>query len=200
MFITIYGINNIGKSTQVRMLVERLQKKSYPTEYLKYPIYDLEPTGPAIDRILRSGEKQAISEIELQSLYAQNRRDFEPKLKDMLAQGQLVVAEDYVGTGIAWGLAKGANLEDLEKVNAGLLKEDLVILLDGESFNKNRETQHIHEGSDELLQKCREAHLLLAKRYGWQIVNANQELGKVSDDIWNCVRDGLKPVSDNTSH
>ncbi len=45
MLITLYGVNNIGKSTQARFLVERLQAEGHRVEYLKYPIYDLEPTG-----------------------------------------------------------------------------------------------------------------------------------------------------------
>jgi len=187
MFITIYGINNIGKSTQVKLLVERLREAGHETEYLKYPIYDLEPTGPRIDEVLRGGKSQDIGEEELQGYYAQNRRDFEPTLKSWLSEGKKVVAEDYVGTGIAWGVSKGADLEELEKINSGLLKENLAILLDGESFSKDRETQHIHEGNADLMQKCKEVHLMLAERYSWKIVNANRSIDEVHEDVWKVV-------------
>ena len=69
VFIVIYGINNIGKSTQVEMLVDALRGLNLPVERIKYPIYDLTPTGPKINEILRSGKKQEISEEELQKIY-----------------------------------------------------------------------------------------------------------------------------------
>ena len=86
-FIVIYGTNNLGKSTQAKLLVEKLKKNKINAQYLKYPIYKLAPTGPKLNDILRSGQKQEISEIELQELYAQNRKDFQPELEKMLNDG-----------------------------------------------------------------------------------------------------------------
>ena len=80
LFIVIYGINNLGKSTQAEMLVDSLTKAGLTAEYIKYPIYDLKPTGPKINEILRGGHKQMISEIKFQTLYAQNRLDFQAHL------------------------------------------------------------------------------------------------------------------------
>ena len=109
-FITIYGINNIGKSTQARMLVDRLNKEGCKTEYWKYPVYDLKPTGPFINSVLRS-KKQKISEEEMQIWYVLNRFQKQPELEKKLDERISIVAEDYIGTGIAWGYAKGADLE-----------------------------------------------------------------------------------------
>ena len=128
-FITLYGINNIGKSTHAKMLVERLVQEGYDAVYLKYPIYDLEPTGPRINAILRSEGNQEISEKDLQMLFKENRRDFEPQLREMISMGKIVVAEDYTQTGIAWGTAKGLEEIWMEDLNLGLLEEDFAILL-----------------------------------------------------------------------
>jgi dTMP kinase len=190
--IVIYGSNNLGKTTQAKLLVEKLKQQGLQAEYLKYPIYDIEPTGPQIDKILRSGQAQTISEIELQELYAQNRRDFQPKLKEKLDQGINIVAEDYIGTGLAWGVTKGAELEELTQQNQGLITEDVIILLDGERFLDGKEDNHLHEGSDELMTKNRQVHLDLAKKYNWQVVKANQMVQKAHEDIWQKVRTVLK--------
>lgn len=188
MFIVLYGINNLGKSTQAKLLVERLEKSSQPTEYLKYPIYELAPTGPRLNQILRGGQAQAISEIELQTLYAQNRRDYQPQLEAKLASGIIIVAEDYTGTGIAWGMAKGASLDDLEAVNRGLRQEDLGILLEGKRFLEGKEQTHLHESNDVLMERCRLTHRELADRYGWKKVQANQPIEKVAEAIWKIVQ------------
>ncbi|MBI3290748.1 hypothetical protein HYZ76_00530 [Candidatus Falkowbacteria bacterium] len=186
--IVIYGTNNLGKSTQAKLLLNNLLAAGHRAEYIKYPIYDLTPTGPEINKILRSGGKQKISELELQQLYAQNRFDFEPELKKKLNQGVCVIAEDYIGTGLAWGVTKGAPLEELEKQNQGLIKEDLIFLLDGERFIEGKEKSHLHESSDELMKKNREIHLELAQKYGWRIIDANRPVREVQEEIWQRVK------------
>jgi len=45
-FIVLYGINNLGKTTQTRILVDKLKLHGLKAEYLKYPVYDLAPSGP----------------------------------------------------------------------------------------------------------------------------------------------------------
>lgn len=186
-FIVIYGINNLGKSTQAHLLVYTIRKLGKKAEYLKYPVYTLDPTGPKINEILRKKIVQNISEESFQSLYAQNRRDFEPRLLKKLCDGVNIVAEDYIGTGLAWGIAKGADRHILEYQNQDLLREDIAILLDGERFLDAKENSHLHEKSDKLMKKCRETHRMLAKKFGWHIIHANQTRKKIQHDIWKIV-------------
>lgn len=190
-FIVIYGINNIGKSTQARLLAGRLKHEGIEARYVKYPIYDLEPTGPRLDRILRHDAESDIRETDLQMIYAQNRRDFQRELQEILEKGKWVVAEDYTGTGIAWGWTKGADLDTLENMNRDLLKEDLAILLDGDRFIEGKEHNHIHERQDALADECRKNHLAFAERYGWSVVDANRSIDEVQSDIWEIVKSKL---------
>jgi hypothetical protein len=44
-----------------------------------------------------------MDEHELQLWFVLNRYQYEPELKKLLNDGYIVIAEDYVGTGIAWG-------------------------------------------------------------------------------------------------
>lgn len=186
-FVVLYGINNIGKSTQAKMLVERLKKEGLPVQFFKYPRYDIEPTGGRINSILREGMEGNISEIDLQQLYAQNRRDSEPVLHIFLNRGYNIVSEDYSGTGIAWGWTKGADLDKLEEMNQGLTKEDIAILLDGERFLEGKEKDHIHERENDLVVRCREKHLELGEKYGWIKVDANRPKEDVHASIWEIV-------------
>lgn len=104
----------------------------------------------------------------------------------MLRDGKWIVAEDYKGTGIAWGITRGMTLSQMEELNNGLYPEDLAILLDGERFTGSIEREHRYEGSIDW-QRNREIHLQLADRYDWKIVNANQSIEKVTDNIWQIV-------------
>lgn len=170
MLITLYGVNNIGKSTQAKKLVKNLQKLGFKAKYVKYPIYDLKPTGPFINSILRSSNKQKISEEELQMWFTLNRYQYEPKLKKLLEKEYIVVAEDYIGTALAWGSVKGANLKWLEELNKKLLKEDLAILIKGKRSESAIEEKHIHENADDLIQKVQRQMASLAKLKKWKTV------------------------------
>jgi len=194
IFIVLYGINNLGKSTQAQLLVDSLNQAGLKAEYLKYPIYDLKPTGPKINAILRNTDKQPISEEEFQTLYTKNRFDFQPQLCKMLTEGVTVVAEDYIGTGLAWGASKGADLEKLIEANRGLVKPDVEILLDGERFLEAREDVHRHESNKELMEQCRDCHLQLAARFGWEIIDANQSIEEVQADILKVIENKIKSL------
>lgn len=181
-FIVLYGSNNIGKSEQVKQLANAFVDKELEFLKIKYPIYNLQPTGPKINKLLRTSSK--ISELELQKVFAQNRRDFQPILENILDSGVHVLAEDYTGTGLAWGLTRDCSIEELEDINKDLLVPDLAILIDGKRFFTKVEEGHRNEGSSQdTWERNRKMHQFLAKRYGWSIVNANQKIEEVHSDI-----------------
>ncbi len=194
LFIVIYGINNIGKSTQVEMLLEAFKKAKLEVKHIKYPIYDLEPTGSKINEVLRSGKEQVMSEVALQKLYAKNRLDYQSELIRMLASGINIIAEDYVGTGLGWGWTKGAEIEELIKINRGLLKPDIVVLLDGERYLEGKEENHIHETNDEWMETCRDKYMELATRFNWEVVDANQTRDEVHDNIIDVIEKKVKEL------
>lgn len=188
-FIVIYGANNIGKSTQIGLLVKRLESEGKKVKRLKYPIYDLEPTGPLLNRFLR--EKTGMDEFSAQKIFTQNRRDFEPTLKKYLKDGYWVVAEDYKGTGISWGVANGVPLDTMLKLNENLYEENLAILMDSEAqFSESIEKGH-HNEDNGRWEKGRDMHRKVGKIFGWKVVNANQEVDKVASDIWEIIERSL---------
>lgn len=187
-FICLYGINNLGKSTQANLLVARLREAGHRAEYLKYPIYDLEPTGPLLYKILRDKNVKLENPTAKQLIYTANRVQYADELEKLLQENDFVIAEDYVGTGLAWGTAEGADLDYLEQVNANLRKADLEILIDGERFTEAVEKGHVHETNSDLTNRCRQVHLDLAKKYGWPIVNANQSIDKVYEEIFSHIK------------
>ncbi len=159
------------------MLAERLG-----AHYIKYPVYDLYPTGPAINAVLRHGAPSTA--LELQTMYAQNRRDYEPTLTEILLT-KPVVGEAYTKTGIVNGLLEGVDRELLDQINNDLRVEDHGILLDGERFVSGIEREHRFEMGD--WEKTREIHRALAEEFGWDRVNANRSIDLVHADIFDSV-------------
>jgi thymidylate kinase len=194
VFIVVYGNNNIGKSTQSKLLVERIMRGGMPVHYVKYPVYDFAPTGPMINAYLREGNPHELSCREAQTLYAMNRYHFEPMLKKWLDAGDCVVAEDYVGTSLAWGIGNGVDKKYLLEINSGLLKEDITLFMDGQRFTAAKEAKHIHEQNDALVEKVGVVYRELAKEFGWTAVDVSGSIEEIHERMWNtlCSVNGKK--------
>lgn len=184
-FITIYGINNIGKTTHAKRIAERLNKLGTRAVYIKYPIYGIKPTGQLLNKILRKSGKQEIPEEMLQLIFVLNRYQFQPELKKILEKGITVIAEDYIGTGIAWGAAKGANMRELEKMNKFLVQPDMAVLMDGSRVLAARESNHLHEKDDNLAAKCQQIYRKLAQKYRWEKVLVDKDPDITAARLWN---------------
>lgn len=187
-FITILGINNTGKTTQRELLATRLQKIGVAVCQTKYPQYDLPPTGPMINAYLREGNPRNFTPREFQILQAMNRTHFQPELTALLDDGVWVIAEDYAGTGIAWGVGAGVDEAYLREINAHLRKEDLTILLDGKRFASGIERGNAHETGYGLIGRVREIHLDLARAFDWAVLRADRPREEVHEEIWGLVR------------
>ena len=106
-FIVLYGINNIGKTTQAKLLAEKLNSAGLKTEYLKYPIYDLEPSGKLLNNYLREGNIYNLTPREAQIIYALNRTQYEKKLLAKLESGINVSKQRCLGLLINIGSMRG---------------------------------------------------------------------------------------------
>lgn len=190
--IVLYGINNLGKTTQAKLTVEELKKQGIQAEYLKYATYDLEPSGMIINDYFRNGDPYKLSARELQIMQAFNRTQYEPILKSKLEQGIWIVAEDYTQTGIAWGAGNGIDKEFLERINSHLLKEDLVFFFEGERFKGAIEKGHQHENNEELTQKVKLVHEELAKKHNWISINANESIESIQKAVQTIIKQKLQ--------
>lgn len=199
-FIVLYGINNLGKSTQAKLLVDRLKAEGYQAEYLKYPIYDLEPSGPIINNFLRGGNPYNLSRRDAQFMYALNRTQYEEILVKKLESGINIISEDYTGTGLSWGIGSGIDEHFMRNINNHLLKEDLAFLFDGKRFEEAVEKNHKFETDNALTEKVRQTHLRLGAELGWIKIDANRSIDQISKIIWNRVMETINPpVNDETA-
>jgi thymidylate kinase len=192
--IVFYGTNNLGKSTQAKLLIENLKKLNIKAEYLKYPIYELKPSGRIINEYLRESNPHKLSAREAQIIYTLNRTQYQKELEKKLEQGINIIAEDYTGTGIAWGMGAGIDQSFLEEINSHLKKEDMAILFDGKRFKESIENNHKHEEDDTFARKVRKIHLTLAKKYNWEIIDANSSIKKIESDILNRIKKVLNII------
>lgn len=182
--IVLYGINNLGKSTQAKLLVKKLQEAGKQAEYLKYALYDIKPSGVLINQYLRINNPYQFSAREFQILQVLNRTQFDKELRDKLEAGIWVVAEDYVGTGIAWGMGAGVGRHLLEYLNSHLVVEDVAFFFRGARFMDGKESNHTHEDNDQLMTRVARCHEILALEKSWLPIAANDTIDNISQVIW----------------
>ena len=173
LFVVLYGPSGVGKTKQLDLLEERLRREGIVNKRVEYPIYDLAEAGPTLKKILWR-QKAAPAEEQMQELFAQNRRDFEPTLRTWLDSGVTVLAEDYKGTGIVWGSVRGVDPKRVEEINDGFEDPDVSILIDGPRRLDLRPGEgHIYQQNEDEWYRARKMYLGMADKYGWIRVGAD---------------------------
>ena len=203
--IVIEGTDGSGKSTQFRLLTEKLQKEGLPFKKLVFPQYS-EPSS-ALIRMYLGGEfghkPTDVNAYAASAFYAVDRyASYKKVWGQWYEEGGLVLSDRYTTSNAVHQASKeeGENqkaflnwLYDFEYDKLGLPKPDLTIYLDvptdfTEKMLRHREqdtntSADIHEQDTEYLATCRRTGRAAAGFYGWTVID--------------CVKDGaMRSIED----
>lgn len=203
--IVVEGTDGSGKSTQFRLLIQRVEQEGHTFQKLVFPQYS-EPSS-ALIRMYLGGEfgskPSDVSPYAASAFYAVDRyASYKKVWGDFYEQGGLVLSDRYTTSNAVHQTSKlpeaeqGAFLSwlaDFEFDKLGLPKPDLVIYLDmptefTEQLMRHREAStgssaDIHEQDLAYLSACRAMGRKAAVHYGWTVIS--------------CVRDGkLRSIED----
>lgn len=191
--IVIEGTDGSGKSTQFKLLSQRLETENKPFRRLVFPRYSEESS--ALIRMYLGGafgtkpsdvNAYAASAFYAVDRYASYKQDWGQWYED----GGLVISDRYTTSNAVHQASKepaetqGAFLHwlyEFEYDKLGLPKPDLVIYLDvptdyTEKMMRHREVEtntkaDIHEKDMEYLATCRRSGRAAAEYYGWKIIS-----------------------------
>ena len=218
MLIVIEGLDGAGKSTQVKMMREYLEKRCTRLEYIHFPRYDAPVYGGLIGKFLRGGfgEIDKVHPQLVALLFAEDRHGAAEEIKRVLASGGTVLLDRYVYSNIAYQCAKMPDDKSAEELREwifnteygdfNLPRPDLNIFLDvpigfvEESLSRQRAgddrgylhgAQDIHEADIEFQKRVRAMYRRQASLDdSFVVVDCSGEDGRMlpPDDIFAKLR------------
>ncbi|XP_068148228.1 thymidylate kinase [Drosophila tropicalis] len=126
-FIVFEGCDRSGKTTQSRLLVEKLQSRGVSTVHLNFPERKSSQIGQVINSYLTNSQDLPDEVIHL--MFSANRWEHLNHMRKQLEAGTTLVVDRYSYSGVAYTVAKGLDLDWCYAPERGLLKPDAVFYL-----------------------------------------------------------------------
>lgn len=207
-FITFEGPEGSGKSTQIRLLAEKLEAQDIEVLCTREP--GGTATGEAIRDILQhDAAGEPLSERSELLLFTASRAQLMNQVVlPAIGNGAWVLCDRFIDSTMAYqGFARGMDIATLDAINEFAIHgrtPDLTILLDleveagfqrleeryagsGESLDRfERETRDFHH-------RVRDGYHQLAAREPsrFRIVDSDRSIENVSSNVWNLVKEAL---------
>jgi len=190
-FICIEGLDGCGKTTQARLLVERL-RQSYKA------VYTAEPSRGKIGEFIRQyclrGKKRLSSVVEALLFAADRVEHLELEVLPALNEGKLVVSDRYVYSSLAYQGGVGLDLEWIEKINENVMRPHLAIFIDVDPeivLKRLKRKKSVME-SLETQQKVRRVYMRFVEKGELVKIGGNKPKREVAAEILKVVLNFLE--------
>ncbi|SKA89128.1 dTMP kinase [Prosthecobacter debontii] len=200
-FLSFEGSEGCGKSTQIRLLRERLERAGSQVEVLR------EPGGTAVGEEIRhllqhakAGEGMS-SEAELLLFAASRAQIVREKIRPLLEAGAVVILDRFLdSTTVYQGMARGLPLESVRAINAfatGGTLPHLTLVLDMDPALARQRIQASGRPLDRMesqplafFEKVRAGYLKLAAEDPQRIllVDAARSPEMIHEEVWTQVQ------------
>tara|TARA_R110002096_G_scaffold416576_1_gene619139 strand:+ start:6312 stop:6938 length:627 start_codon:yes stop_codon:yes gene_type:complete len=199
-FITFEGGEGVGKSTQVKILAEKLSKTGIDVVLTREP--GGSPGAEEIRALLVKGSTDKFAPMTEALLHNAARAEhLEKTVKPALDAGKWVISDRYADSTLAYqGYGQGVDLTtllDLHRVATGDFWPDLTIILDGneldratarEQENSDKEDRYERMGGD-FHKKLQKSFLDIATKNPQRctVVSAAGTIEGVAKRVWEIV-------------
>lgn len=199
LFISLEGIEGTGKTTQARLLYERLIHNGLEAILTNEP--GGTPIGESIREILLKIDHKEMSYMTELLLYnAARAQHLYEKILPALKMGKVVITDRFSDSTIAYqGYGRGIDLnllKTLDDIATGGIKPDITLLFDldvetGLKRNKGiNKIDRLELEDIEFHRRVREGYLKIAELEPGRIkiIDANEPISVISEKIWETVR------------
>ncbi|MFA6456749.1 MAG: dTMP kinase [Bacteroidota bacterium] len=202
MFLSFEGIDCCGKTTQAKLLAEKLESLNHRTLFIR------EPGGTEISeqirQILLNKKNLKMTQMTELLLFSASRAQLVSEvIKPALAKNQIVICDRFVDSTTAYqGYGRGLHHGGVKGINtvatSGVLpKKTFFIDISIHEMYARRQASHqeidrMEMSNEEFYNRVREGYLELAKEEPGRfvVINGKQEVDLIHDIIWKEV-DGM---------
>lgn len=195
MLITFEGLDCSGKSTQARLLIEKLGEIGREVEFIR------EPGGTDLgerirDILLDKNHFKMIAETELFLFSSSRAQLVKERIIPALSQGKIVVCDRFYDSSTAYqGGGRGVDIDAINTINmcaSNGLVPDLTFFVDlpiGKietrmSLLKKNKDRMESSGRD-FFEKVRQTYLTLATQHPrFRVVDGQKSIQAISEVIW----------------
>ena len=188
VLVNLEGIDGCGKSTQSKLLREKLEGEGEKVIILKEPTK--RPHGQKLWDVLH-GKRKATNEEILELFVLDRIQHVEEKIQPALDDGTVILMDRYYYSSMAYQVAGGIDVEDIRKKHAFAPKPDVVLIFDL-PVSVALERVKGHSDADEFekeehLEKVRVAYLNLGNDPLVRIVDATVTPEEIFGNVWRLV-------------
>lgn len=193
-FISIEGVEGVGKSTNLAFLVEWLRQQQFEVETTREP--GGTPMAEQIREVLLSNRDEAVpGEAELLLMFAARKIHLQNHIQPLLASGKWVVSDRFVDASYAYqGAGRGIDLKRIEYLENWLVgdaRTDLTLILDAplnvgrQRIQARSDLDRIENEETSFFERTRAMYLQRAEQQPerYRVIDANQPLQNVQADI-----------------
>lgn len=190
--IVLEGTDKAGKTTQSRLLMESLKASGRVCVTIDFPDY-LTPIGLEI-RAFLDGKRNDYPPQVRHLLFSANRWEKQREIESMLENGTIVVMNRYWQSNLVYGVSAGLDEAWLLRLDKGLPKEDLVIVLlvSPNTSSARAEVKDAFEKDPILAAAAHKNYAKYAKKFGWVVVDGSKSREQVQQEILKLVKKRLK--------
>jgi len=189
--IAFEGLDQSGKETQARMLAARLTAAGGQVRIVSFPDYAT-PIGTELHRALH-GEREYGPDV-IQMLMIANRYEWKPAILQALAEEQIVVADRYLASSVAYGEAQGLDPDWLFEAQKYLPQPSLTVMIDiapATAVARKRVNRDRFEQDLAMLDRVRVSYRRQAAARGWVAIDGERPKVEVAADVATAVSTAL---------
>ena len=188
VLVNLEGIDGCGKSTQSKLLLEKLEGEGEKVIILKEPTK--RPHGQKLWDVLH-GKRKATNEEILELFVLDRIQHIEEKIQPALDDGTVILMDRYYYSSMAYQVAGGIDVEEIREKHVFAPKPDIVLIFDlPVSIALERVKGHSNADEfekEEHLEKVREAYLDLGNDPLVRIVDATRTPEEIFGNVWKLV-------------
>ncbi len=197
LFITFEGADGCGKTTQLNLLKEYLEKNGYNVLVTREP--GGKGLGEKFREILLNYDGVVSERCESFLFLADRAQNIDTIVKPAIESGKIVLCDRHIDSSVAYqGYGRGLDIEEIKQLNTlatgGLLPDlTLVFDIDIETSMKRvgKEKDRMESAGNEFFNRVRNGYLELAKHEPKRIkvVNSTGSIEEIHEQVIKIMKD-----------